>query len=322
MAVALLNMIKALRDISSSIITTSKNLSAHADKLNSETDSNSKMINQIVISINEIAQGNSSQAEMINNTNSTISDVVKTIADVNRSTSESAQSAVVSLENISEGQNAVDLLTQRINENTLISNKVGTSVKELSEMIGKVGYIVDLITSIASQTNLLALNAAIEAARAGEAGRGFSVVADEIRKLAEETSSATKEITRIIRDTTKTSEITVVNIENAGLILTAQEEALSVTKEAFNKIKLSVEEISSKTQFSSKILKEINVKSKEIGDQSQDMAAVAEQSAASTEEIAASSEEQLASMEMLAQTSYELSQIAEVLSIEMSKFKI
>lgn len=322
MAVALHDMREALRGISSSIIDTSQNLSSHANKLTSEMNSNSKMINQIVSSINEIAQGNSNQAEMINNTNVTISDVVKTIAEVNKSTSESAQSAVISLENLSEGQNAVDLLTKRINENTLVSNEVGSSVKDLSQMIGQVGYITDLITSIAGQTNLLALNAAIEAARAGEAGKGFSVVADEIRKLAEETSSATKEIAQIIKDTTKTSELTVVNIDKAGLIITAQEEALSVTKEAFKKIKISVDDIANKTQLSSKILMEINSKSIEIGEQSQDMAAVAEQAAASTEEIAASSEEQLASIEMVTQTSFELSKIAENLSNEMKKFKI
>ncbi|MHB8062062.1 MAG: methyl-accepting chemotaxis protein, partial [Ruminiclostridium sp.] len=155
-----------------------------------------------------------------------------------------------------------------------------------------------------------------------EAGRGFSVVADEIRKLAEETSSATKEITQIINDTIKTSEMTVVNINNAGLILTAQEEALGITKEAFSKIKISVDDIANKTQLSSKILMEINSRSKEIVDQSQDMAAIAEQSAASTEEIAASSEEQLASIEMVTQTSLELSKISDRLSNEMSKFKI
>ncbi|MGE4284956.1 MAG: methyl-accepting chemotaxis protein [Clostridia bacterium] len=322
MAAALLDMRTALREISSNIIDTSKSLSSHADQLASETDTNSKMINQIVVSINEIAEGNSSQAEMINNTNETISDVDKIIEEVNRSTAESAQSAHVSLELVSGGQNAVNLLTQRMAESASISNEVGTSVNELSEMVGKVGYIVDLITSIAGQTNLLALNAAIEAARAGDAGKGFSVVADEIRKLAEETSSATKEIAQIIKDTTKTSELTVENIGKAGHIATAQEEALNITEEAFNKIKLSVEDIAMKTQLSSKILMDINSRFKEIVNQSQDMAAIAEESAASTEEIAASSEEQLASMETVAQTSYELSKIAEDLSKEMSKFKI
>jgi len=322
MAVALLDMRKALREISSSIIDTSNNLSSHAGKLSSETDSNSKMINQIVLSINEIAEGNSSQADMINNTNITISEVGKTIEEINKSTSESAQGAVISLEIVSEGQNAVNLLTKRMDENTLVSNEVGASVKELSEMIGKVGYIVNLITSIASQTNLLALNAAIEAARAGEAGKGFSVVADEIRKLAEETSTATREIAKIVKDTVKTSELTVENMDKAGLIVIAQQEALNITNEAFNKIKSSVEDIANRTQLSSKILIDINSRTQEIVDQSQDMAAVAEQSAASTEQIAASSEEQLASMEMLTQTSYALSTIADRLSNEMSKIKV
>lgn len=322
MAVAILEMRNALREISSRIIDTSTKLSSHAGKLSSETDSNSKMINQIVLSINEIAEGNSSQAEMINNTNTTISEVGKTIEEINKSTSESVHSAFTSLEIVSEGQNAVNLLTKRIDENTLITNEVGTSVNKLSEMIGNVGYIVNLITSIASQTNLLALNAAIEAARAGEAGKGFSVVADEIRKLAEETSSATQKISQIVKDTVKTSELTVENIDKASLIATAQQEALNRTNEAFKKIKLSVEDIANRTQLSSRILIDINSRAKEIADQSQDMAAVAEQSAASTEEIAASSEEQLASMEMVAQASHELSTIAESLSNEMKKFKV
>lgn len=318
---ALADMRKSLREMAANITTISDNLASHSEELNAATEENSKTIGQVVTAINELAEGNNSQAENINNTSTTMSDVVNTIGEVNQATTESAEHATYSLEMVAEGQKAVDLATERMIENVTISQEVGSSIRELGEMIGKVGSIVDIITSIAGQTNLLALNAAIEAARAGEAGRGFAVVSEEIRKLAEGSSSAAKEITQIIKETTEKSKQTADNMSKAKLAVDAQKEAVNVTKEAFDKIKLSVEDIVKRTQQSAGMLQNINNISKEIANRTQDMAAVAEQSAASTEEISASSEEQLASIEMIAQAASELSEMAVELNNEISKFK-
>ncbi|MDP4183023.1 MAG: methyl-accepting chemotaxis protein, partial [Bacillota bacterium] len=227
-----------------------------------------------------------------------------------------------SLKMVELGQNAVDLAIERMNENFQITKEVGNSVNDLGEMVAKVESIVDVITSITEQTNLLALNAAIEAARAGEAGKGFAVVSEEIRKLAEGSSSAAKEITTIIRETTEKNKQASENMALSRITVDAQVTAVNNTKEAFDKIKLSVEDIVKGSQQSSEMLKDIDSRSKEIANHTQDMAAVAQESAASSQEISASGQEQLASIEMIANSASGLSKMAEELTKEVKKFKL
>lgn len=311
-----------LREMTGRLIAVSNSLMTHSEELSRSSDENVKTINQIVTTITEIAEGNSSQAEMINRTNTKIVDVVKTVGDLNSATAENANNSAASLEMISEGQNAVNLQSERMKENVEVAGEVSASVSELSAMVEKVGNIVGVITSIAEQTNLLALNAAIEAARAGEAGKGFAVVSDEIRKLAEGSSSAAKEITQIIAETTEKSRQAVENMGKARQIVVAQEEALDITKTAFGKIELAVGDIAGRVRQSAEMLQRIDGMSQEISNQSQDMAAVAEQSAASTEEISASSQEQLASIEMIAKSAGDLFAMAEDLDREIKRFRV
>ena len=322
MAKAILQMRDTLRKMAGSMISVSNTLALHAREMSSTSDENLRTLNQIVRTISEIAEGNNIQAEMISNANAKITDVAKTIDEINTATIENAESTSKSLEMVIEGGNAVNLQSDRMTENINISSKVGDSIRELSTMIEKVGSIVGVINSIASQTNLLALNAAIEAARAGEAGKGFAVVSEEIRKLAEGSSSAAKEITQIVNQTISNSKSAVDSIEMSKKVVNSQEEALSVTKGAFGNIKNSVEDIAVKTKQTAKKLVRIDSLAKEISSQSHDMAAVAQESAASTEEISATSQEQLASFELIAKASGDLSSMAEELSREMNKFKI
>lgn len=305
-----------------SVIAISGDLSSHSEELSASTEENTKTISQVVATINEIAQANGNQAEMVNEINATIIEVATTIGEVNAATAESAESATKSLEIVTEGQKAVDMTMERMQENVEISQEVGSSISELGEMIEKVGSIVGVITSIAEQTNLLALNAAIEAARAGELGRGFAVVSEEIRKLAEGSSTAAKEIFGIVKETTEKSKQVAERMNIASHAMSMQQEAVDSTKGAFDKIKASVEEIVSHAQESAEMLREVDAVTREIALQTEDMAAIAEQSAASTQEISASSEEQLASVEIIAQAAEELSAMADRLTNEMAKFKV
>mgnify|MGYP000695140032 CR=1 FL=1 len=322
MAKALNEMRTSLSEMAGRIIGISNNLAAHSEELTASTEENTKTISQVVTTINEVAEGNSSQAEMVSKTNEAITDVVRTIDEVNAVTGKSAANAEKSLDAVKEGQKAVDITIARARENEAIAVEIGASTQELGEMMVQVGGIVTVINSIAEQTNLLALNAAIEAARAGEAGKGFAVVSEEIRKLAEGSSAASKEIAQIIKDTTAKNKKAEESISKARLIVDAQGQAINATQEAFDRIKEAVESISGQVRQSAAMLQTVDSKAKEIANQSHDMAAVAEQSAASTEEISASSEEQLASIELIEQAAGELAGMAEELNKEINKFKV
>lgn len=322
MAKSLAEMRQSIREVAGKIIGISTALAASSEELNATTEENAKTVNQVVTAINEIAEGNGNQAETVTAISSSMGGIVSNLNEVSTAMAVSTKNAENSLVVVKEGQEAINLITEKMRNNIEISNLVGSSINELSESIGKVGNFVDVINMIATQTNLLALNAAIEAARAGEAGKGFAVVSEEIRKLAEGSASAAKEITDIVRDTVQRSMVTAENMNRAKKVVEEQETAVNISNKAFEKISKAVEDISTQTDQAAAMLKKIDASAKVISDQTQDMAAVAEQSAASSQEISASSHEQLAAIQMIAEAADELSVMAMELNTEIRKFKL
>ena len=211
------------------------------------------------------------------------------------------------------------MLFRSINHTTSETNAV---IKDLDSKSAEIGKIIEVITGIADQTNLLALNAAIEAARAGEHGKGFAVVADEVRKLAELSRQSASQISGLIEVIQKETH-QVVEMMNKGTVeISEGTQLVEETGRTFDQILKSIENVSSEIQEVSAISEEMSASVQQVNASIEEVTKIARDSVSSTAEIASATEEQLASMEEVASSSASLANLAENLREMVGKFKI
>lgn len=315
-------MVAGVRSIIETVGETSHQVASSSQELSASADESTKASEYISTTIQELAVGSDQQVESVENSRTVIKGMTEFAGRISSSAEKAAatadQTALMSL----EGTKAIDKVSaqmQSINE-TVVS--LSEAFKHLTERSNEIGNITEVITSIAEQTNLLALNAAIEAARAGEQGKGFAVVADEVRKLAEQSAQSAEQITRLItiiqNDTKQTmnSVISATGEVKEGLVVVHEAGG------AFQKIENSITEVVTQINDVTNLVKNLTAGTSEIETAISGVKEVAETAAGSTQTVSAATQEQLASMEEIAAASQILAQNAEELQHLIQKFKI
>lgn len=221
-----------------------------------------------------------------------------------------------------EGLNIIGELNNKSKATSEITQDVIRKIQEYTAQSKKIEGFVNIINSIASQTNLLSLNASIEAARAGEAGHGFAVVAQEIRKLAEKSVNAAKQIQNTVKDIDLQNKETVTTAERAENIVASQTEALAKTVNVFDNISCHVNNLANNLNNILKRLKTIETAKDDTLIAIQNISAVTEQTSASSEEVNATAQNQIDSVKRLREAAIILEEDAKKLEDAIKIFKI
>lgn len=315
-------MAASMRNIVGKISGVSETVSSHSEELTQSAAEVTAGAEQMATVMEELASGAETQANRSGDLSSAMTEFVAKVQEANESGESVQEGSTKVLEMTHVGsQLMLDSTKQMKTINEIVKDSV-ENVQSLNDRSRKISQLVTVIKDIADQTNLLALNAAIEAARAGEHGRGFSVVAEEVRKLAEQTAVSVTEITGIVENIQEGFGVVTESLQTSYKEVEKGTNQIETTGETFNDISEQLIEMVNSFRVISENLSDIASTSQEMGGSVQEMAETAEEAAAGVEQASASVQQTNCSMEEVAGSSKQLAQLAEELNGLVRQFKL
>lgn len=320
---SLLNiLLEQVRNFIGQVSDSSQQLTASAQELTSTVDQSSGTSMQVVSSTEKLVHGADVQLQNAKKSRQDVIQMSDAIVQIAENTQKVSNAAEKTSTNAAAGEQSI---REVIAQMQIIEKKTDASVSSielLENKSGQIGKIVEVISSIANQTNLLALNAAIESARAGEAGRGFSIVAEEVRKLAEQSQDAAKQITELIAEVQSSTSQAANFMQESKIEVDAGARIVDNAGKNFTEIVQMVLTITQQIHEISASVEESNNHSQEIVTSMQVMEKESQDAAGQAQTISASTQEQSASLEEIAASSQHLAKMADDLQQAIHAFRL
>ena len=316
------HMLNGFRDIITDVKGFGKEVNNLSGTVAEIADSIHVSMSEISDSADEVARGVVSQSEDAENCNVKMTEFSNQIIVVCEQAENMGSMTDKASDAVRQGKVIIENLNQQSETIVKLANELGQDIENVKKRSDDIEDIIDTINEIASQTNLLSLNASIEAARAGENGRGFSVVADEIRKLASQSMEAADQIKHIVENIRKTTQQTTDSAKKTEEYIFKQADSLEETITIFASINNCVDELVNGLNRMLKDMRGISNERNQMEDSIQSISAVSHQIAASTGGVANTLGEQVQLLSKLTEQAERLARRVASLEKAMSKFKI
>jgi methyl-accepting chemotaxis protein len=316
------SMVTGLREVVVQVRDSSTQVAASSEQLSASAQESTFASEQIAQIIEQSADGMDVQLKHLKKIHGLIEEMSGNILQITKS----SETMLVTVDNTFQVTDQGALSIEKVvNQMNLINEGVSNAsqiIRKLGQRSSEINSILGMITQIADQTNLLALNAAIEAARAGEHGKGFAVVADEVRKLAEESKKSADQITKMISYIQTETELAVSSMEEQSNKVSDGFEYSQDAKKAFTLIGQSMGDVIEKVSDVSCAIELLSIHSKNVEQAIDEVKVIAEGGVTTTREVAAGTEENVATLQEVTASAQDLSEMAETLQELVSRFKI
>jgi len=314
-------MLENIRNMTKTIQKTAESVADASGTLTNTAEQSAHATQSVAQSITEVAEASHGQMDSVAEAKHQVHAFTRGLSDATSAIENVADDIEHTSQKAEEGNQLVVATVDQMNAiaDTVVSSS--EVVAKLGERSKEIGNIVEVISGISGQTNLLALNAAIEAARAGEHGHGFAVVAEEVRKLAEESQNASKQIGDLIRAIQEETEEAVTAMETGRTEAEKGRENVAATGEGFSEILSMIRRIQENAGSIKATMDDLGQRATKIDTATGEIHDAASKVASESQTVSAATEEQAAGMEEIAASSRGLSDMAHELNTAAAKFK-